>query len=81
MSPHPPIFRCSAHLLNINSSRQRRFAEKLKEKSSLSANWTLTKSVCCCCCCYFILSRLLFLAYSANLGLLCMTHPGMEPLV
>ena len=26
---------------------------------------------------YFILSRLLYLAYSANLGLLCMPHPGM----
>ena len=30
---------------------------------------------------YFILSRLLFLAFSANLGLLCMPHPGMGPLV
>ena len=30
---------------------------------------------------YFILSRLLYLAYSANLGLLCMPHPGMGPLV
>ena len=30
---------------------------------------------------YFILSRLLYLAYSATLGLLCMPHPGMEPLV
>ena len=26
---------------------------------------------------YFILSRLLYLAFSANLGLLCMPHPGM----
>ena len=25
---------------------------------------------------YLILSRLLFLAFSANLGLLCMPHPG-----
>ena len=30
---------------------------------------------------YFILSRLLYLAYSANLGPLCMPHPGMGPLV
>ena len=30
---------------------------------------------------YFILSRLLFLAFSVNLGLLCMPHPGMGPLV
>ena len=30
---------------------------------------------------YFILSRLLYLAYSANLGLPCMPHPGMGPLV
>ena len=30
---------------------------------------------------YFILSRLLYLAYSANLGLLCMSHPGMGLLV
>ena len=30
---------------------------------------------------YFILSRLLYLAYSANLGLRCMPHPGMGPLV
>ena len=30
---------------------------------------------------YFILSRLLYLAYSANLVLLCMPHPGMGPLV
>ena len=29
---------------------------------------------------YFILSRLLYLAFSANLGLLY-THPGMGPLV
>ena len=29
---------------------------------------------------YFILSRLLYLAYSANLGLLCMPHPGMGPM-
>ena len=27
------------------------------------------------------LSRLLFLAFSANLGLLCMPHPGMGPAV
>ena len=27
---------------------------------------------------YFILSRLLYLAFSANLGLLCMPHPGMR---
>jgi len=30
---------------------------------------------------YFILSRLLYLAYSANLGLLYMPHPGIGPLV
>ena len=30
---------------------------------------------------YFILSRLLYLAFSANLGLLCMSDPGMGPLV
>ena len=30
---------------------------------------------------YFILSRLLYLALSVNLGLLCMPHPGMGPLV
>jgi len=30
---------------------------------------------------YFILSRLLYLAYSTNVGLLCMPHPGMGPLV
>ena len=30
---------------------------------------------------YFILSRLLYLACSASLGLLCMPHPGMGPLV
>ena len=29
---------------------------------------------------HFILSRLLYLAFSANLGLLCMPHPGMGPL-
>ena len=30
---------------------------------------------------YFTLSRLLYLAFSANLGPLCMPHPGMGPLV
>ena len=30
---------------------------------------------------HFILSRLLYLALSANLGVLCMLHPGMGPLV
>ena len=30
---------------------------------------------------YFILSRLLYVAFSANLGLLCMPHSGMGPLV
>ena len=30
---------------------------------------------------YFILRRLLYLAFSVNLGLLCMPHPGMGPLV
>ena len=30
---------------------------------------------------YFILSRLLYLAFSANLDTLCMVHPGMEPIV
>ena len=30
---------------------------------------------------YFILSRLLYLAFSANLGLLFMPHPFMGPLV
>ena len=30
---------------------------------------------------YFILSRLLHLAFSATLGLLCMPHLGMGPLV
>ena len=30
---------------------------------------------------YFGVSRLLYLAFPANLGLLCMPHPGMEPLV
>ena len=30
---------------------------------------------------YILLSRLLCLAFSANLGLLCMPHPGMGPLV
>ena len=29
---------------------------------------------------HFILSRL-YLAFSANLGLLCMLHPGMEPVI
>ena len=29
---------------------------------------------------YFILSRLLYLALSADLGLLCMPHPGTGPL-
>ena len=30
---------------------------------------------------YFTLSRLLYLAFSANLGLQCIPHPGMGPLV
>ena len=30
---------------------------------------------------YFILSRLLYLAFSASLDLLCMPYPGMGPLV
>ena len=30
---------------------------------------------------YFILSRLLYIGFSANLGLLCVPHPGMRPLV
>ena len=30
---------------------------------------------------YFILSRLLYLAFSAKIGLLGMPHPGMGPLV
>ena len=30
---------------------------------------------------YFILGRRLYSAYSANLGLLCMPHPGMGPQV
>ena len=29
----------------------------------------------------FVLSRLFFLAFSANLGLLCMPHPGTGSLV
>ena len=29
----------------------------------------------------FILSRLLYLAFLANLGLLCMPHSGMGPIV
>ena len=29
---------------------------------------------------YVVLSRLLYLAFSANLGLLCMPYPGMGPL-
>ena len=29
----------------------------------------------------FIVSMMLYLAHSANLGLLCMPHPGMGPLV
>ena len=28
---------------------------------------------------YFVLSRLLYLAFSATLGLLCMPHPGTGP--
>ena len=28
---------------------------------------------------YFILSKLLYLAYSTNLGLICMPHPVMGP--
>ena len=34
-----------------------------------------------CCCLLYFFSRLLYLAYSANLALLCMPHPGMGPLV
>ena len=34
-----------------------------------------------CCYCLLILSRLFYLAFSANLGLLCMPHPGLGPLV
>ena len=30
---------------------------------------------------YIILRRLLYIAYAANLGLLCMPHPSMGPLV
>ena len=30
---------------------------------------------------YIVLSRLLYLAFSANLGILCMPHPGMGALV
>ena len=30
---------------------------------------------------YFILSRLIYRAFSANLGLLCIPHPDIEPLV
>ena len=30
---------------------------------------------------YFILSKLIYLDFSANLGLLCMPQPGMGPLV
>ena len=30
---------------------------------------------------YVILSRLLYLAFSANFGLLCMPHPGIRSLV
>ena len=30
---------------------------------------------------YYILSRLLYLAFSGNLGLLCMLHPGMGTIV
>ena len=30
---------------------------------------------------YFILSRLIYQAFSANLGLLCMPHPNLGPLV
>ena len=30
---------------------------------------------------YFIWSRLLIIAFSVNLGLLCMPHPGMGSLV
>ena len=39
------------------------------------------KSVVGCLVVYFILSWLLYQAFSANLGLLCMPHPGIGPLV
>ena len=42
---------------------------------------SFSDSCCCYCFVYFILSRLLYLAFSANLGLLCMLHPGMGRLV
>ena len=56
-------------------------------KSSLMYNLTLKLSlaaslmVVVVVVVYFILSRLLYLALSANLGLLYMPHPGMGPLV
>ena len=47
-----------------------------KGVSKCTSTWVVVVAVV-----YFILSRLLNLAYSANLGLLCVPHTGTEPLV
>ena len=45
-----------------------------------TGNWTWFSGVVVVVVVEFILSRLLYLDFSANLGLLCMPHPGMGPL-
>ena len=49
----------------------------------LEDRWSSLRKACGDVVVYFIffLSRLLYLAFSANLGLLCTPHPGMGPLV
>ena len=54
---------------------------KAKSDLSMRRYENLKLKILFCFVVYFILSRLLYLAFSANLGLLCMPHPGMGPLV
>ena len=57
------------------SGKKRHLSDILRRKHAAYVNLLVVVVV------YFILSRLLYLAFSANLGLLCMPHPGMGPLV
>ena len=54
-------------------------AEKASKKTSSEKEAEHLGKGCLFVC--FTLSKLLYLAYSANLGLLCMPHPGTGPLV
>ena len=71
------FLKCYIWSVLLYGSESWTISAEMKKKLEAMEMW------CCLfvCLLYFILSRLLYLALSANLGLLCMPHPGMGPLV